>query len=53
MNRIGNAYLNFEIGRDRGHVGIANLVPDEAHSLLVANETHLPITETNNTRNYA
>ena len=53
MNDLSQAHGGFAGARNRGHVGVANLVPDAAHSLVVANETHIPITETNNTRNCA
>ena len=43
MNRIGNAHIGYLDTLNRGHVGVANLVPDEAHSLVVASETHIPL----------
>ena len=52
INRVGQAHSGYLRVRNRGHVGVANRIPDEAHNLDVPNATHIPITETNNTRNY-
>ena len=38
---------------NRGHVGVANLVTDTAHSWCIANGQRISVIETSNTRNCA
>ena len=47
---VGYHFALLTIARDRGHVSVANRIPDKAHTFVVPNATHIPIIEIDNTR---